>query len=220
MLPCAMSSNMLEVDIFLSDPEELLEDDEDRRKLPSSPSDCTTSLAAADHFSLDCFFVNLLGKEEQDPDEALAEGGSEAELILFSVVDSVGLRVVLALLGGSSTGTTGEEEEVIAGSVEAALMGALQGESLIEQEPNSSLSVERCPVGGEDDVGVGESVSLSFKAGLEWTGEWKSVGSAEEQSAVSFDISSSISSAKTEPLFPVASRLPTPSRSPQARSDK
>lgn len=215
---------MLEVDIFLSDPEELLEDEEDRRKLPSSPSDCTTSLAAADHFSLDCFFVNLLGAEEPDPNEALAvvcKGGSEAELISFSVVDSVGLRVVLALLGGSSTGTTEEEVEVTAGSVEAALMGALQEESFIEQEPNSSLSVERCPEGGEADVGVVESVSPSFKVGLEWTGEWKSVGSAGEQSAVSFDISSSISSAQTEPLFSVASPLSTPSsRSPLARSDK
>lgn len=65
-----MSSSMLEVDIRLSEPEERLdEEEEDLRKLPSSLSACTTSLAAAVHFNLDCFLVNLFGEVEADSEE-------------------------------------------------------------------------------------------------------------------------------------------------------
>lgn len=77
-----MSSSMVVVDIFLSEPEEMLEDEEDLRKLPSSPSVCTTSLAAAVHFSLDFFLFNFLGEGVSDPEEVFSvvvEAEIEAE---------------------------------------------------------------------------------------------------------------------------------------------
>lgn len=185
---------MVVVDIRLSEPEELLEDEEDLRKPLSSPSDWTTSLAAAVHFSLDCFLVIFFGGEERDAEELEAVvlvGGREAEKTSFANVFSLGLRIVLAQSGGSFAGT---EDEAGADAWSAV---AVLKEDLRWVTPLQAF----------------ESLFLSFKEELEWTSEGNWVGVAWEQSAVSFNLSPSISSLDAESLFAVSSWSSTFSRS-------
>lgn len=88
----------------------------------------------------------------------------------------------------------------------------------MEEEPTLLLSVESSA--GEAGEGVVESLFFSFTEGVEGSEGWRLVGMAVEQSAVSSNLTLSISSLNGESLFPSASSFSTFSRSLLARLDK
>lgn len=160
-----MSSSMFDEDTFLSEPDERLELEEERRKPSSLCPPCTTSLAAIAHFSVDCFltiFFGMVGVEETEPAllELLVESRSS------DGIDSVRLREVSRVLEVESKGRGGQAEPndgSLAVEGESVRKTSLPEESATEHELNLPTKEE-----GSSEKDAAEPFSPSVEVRVRW----------------------------------------------------